>query len=503
MKIIIKYLAFLLLSISVILSCSEDGIDENGRGELTGTVVTSGDNLPLANVKITTSPASNTVFTNSQGTFTIEQVPTGEYSVQAQLDDYVTAFEAANILDGLTTNVVFEMQLSSQDNLPPLAPVLLTPADNETEVGTEVEFVWNSSNNDDDEIIYSFELRNGQTNEIVITESLADTTYAMSGLELGVNYFWQVSADDDVNPIVESAISGFTTKDPNLNRFFYVKKMGNNNVIYSGTDGGDGTMNENEIQLTPLDANSFRPRRNQTSDKIAFLRTVGADTHLFTMNVDGSETDQVTSSIPVVGFRQDEVDFTWHQNGQKLYYPNLNKLYSINATGSGNTLIFQAAAGVFITEVDVNESNNLVAIKTNDANGYNARIFILDPNTDLEVDVVIENEAGALGGIDYSIDGTKVLYTRDISGFENGDYRRLDSRLFIHNLLDDTTVELSLDKPAGTNDLDAKYAPNEGSVIFMNTSNDGVSTKNIYRILLDDTNNRELLFTNAFMPDWE
>jgi len=487
------------------ISCEEDGIVENGKGTLTGTVVSSGSNIPLANVKITTSPSSNTVFTNGEGNFTIENISTGEYSVQAELDTYITAFEPANIQDGQVTNVVFELEETASENLPPLAPILIYPDDGEDEVNTSFEFVWNSSQNDEDDVVYALELRNGSTNEITLIENINDTTFAINGLDLGVNYFWQVTADDLVNNPVVSVLSSFATKDPSLNRFFYVRKEGNNNIIYSGTDseGDDTQVNENEIQLTTVETNSFRPRYDLQAGKLAFLRTVGSETQLFTMNLDGTELDQVTSSIPVVGFRQDEIDFTWFQNGQRIYYPNLNKLYSIQANGTGNSLEYEAPSGTFITEVDVNEVNNLIAIKTNDANGYNARIVIVDPVTDIEMDVVIEGESGALGGIDFSIDGTKVLFTRDVSGFENANYRQLDSRIFIFNTLDHTTVEVVTNKPAGTNDLDVKFAPNEGSVIYMNTSNDGVSQRNIYKAVLDNIEGRELLFDNSFMPDWE
>ncbi len=505
MKKIFTFIVPVFIILVILVGCQEEGIVENGRGTIQGTVVTFGTNLPLANVKISTNPSSNTVFTNSDGEFTLLQVPTGEYSVQAELTDYVTSFEPANVQDGLTTNIVFEMEETASQNPPPATPVLIYPEDDDNEINTQLTFVWSSSQNDDDEIVYSLELRNGATNEMQLFEEISDTTFAVSGLDLGVNYFWQVTADDLTNDPVSSVISSFATKDPTLNRFFYVRKIGNNNVIFSGTDseGSDSEVNENEIQLTSSEVNSYRPRMDAQAGKLAFLRTVGSETHLFTMNLDGTELNQITSSIPVAGFRQDEVDFTWFLNGQRIYYPHLNRLYSVEANGTGTTLVYEAPIGTFVTEVDVNEVDNIIAIKTNDASGYNARIFLYDPVFDLEMGTVIEGQEGALGGIDYSIDGNSVLYTRDVSGFENANYRQLDSRLFIYNITTDTTQEIPTGKPMGTNDLDAKFAPNEGSIIYMNTSNDGVSQKNIYKVLLDDTENRELLFTDAFMPDWE
>ncbi|MAT90732.1 MAG: hypothetical protein CMC35_08555 [Flavobacteriaceae bacterium] len=505
MRIQIQKLAgvFLLLTL-FFAACEEDGIDEDGTGIIDGTVVVDGENTPLANVKITTNPSSTTVFSDASGQFVLDNVPSGDYSVQAELDDYLTAFEGVTVVTGESSTVVFELSLSSSTNNPPLKPILVSPEDNATDVGTEAQFVWTSSNSDTDPILYSFELRNGTTNEVLMVESIEDTTYTVDNLMLGVNYFWQVTADDDITPPVESSISSFATRDPNNNRFLFVRQEGSRNVIYSGSDSeSDDEPDENVIQLTSNSENSFRPRKNNTAGKIAFLRSAGSDVHLFTMNPDGTEVDQVTSTIPVLGFRQDQVDFTWYFSGQRLYYPNLNKLYSINATGTGNRLVYEAPMGRFITEIDVNETNSLVAIKTNNADGYDARIVIINPNTGIEVNVIIENLPGALGGIDYSIDGTKLLYTRDVSGFEGPEYRQLDSRIFVYTIASDSTVEIDTAKPPGTNDLDAKFSPNEGAVIYVNTSNDGISPRNIYQTVLNNQNLRELLFTESFMPDWE
>ena len=374
------------------------------------------------------------------------------------------------------------------------------------DVDVDVEFVWFPSKNDEDDISYSLELRNGITNEITLIENIVDTTYTIENLERGVNYFWQVNASDDVNEPVSSVFHGFRTSfNATDNRFYFVKKVGVNDVIFSGTDTENNaeTPDENLIQITDDVFNSFRPRQNTVINRIAFLRNIGSNTHLFIMDRDGSNIEQLTHNVPVAGFRQDEVDYTWFLNGNMIYYPHFNRIYSITYAGNANSLVYEAPSGVFISEIAVNESNNLIAVKTNDASGYNARISIINPNTGIESTVVVEGLPGAIGGIDFSADGTKVLYTRDVSGFEDDLYRQLDSRIFEYNLLTDVTTEIDTDKPVGFNDLDVKYSPNEGSVIFTSTSNDGLSPKYIVTVKLDDISTRETLFNNASMADWE
>ena len=503
MKVLYKYFIFILVLAS---ACTEDTVDVERKGSISGTVTDKDTGLPLENVKVTTNPASSSALTDDDGEFVISNVLVDDYSVQAEFSNYITTFEPTTVLENEIAVVVIEMVQSTSENIAPLEPVLVSPEDNAIEVPANVEFVWLSSDNDDDEISYSLELRNGITNELTFVENILDTTYTIENLDRGVNYFWQVKASDGENDSVSSELYAFRTAfNATDNRFYFVKQIGDNGVIFSGTDTEANVENpdENLIQITDEEFNSFRPRQNTVINRVAFLRNQGANTHLFIMDRDGSNVQQLTQNVPVAGFRQDEVDFTWYLNGNSIYYPHFNRIYSITYAGNANTLVYEASAGVFVSEIAVNEINNLIAVKTNDASGYNARIAIINPNTGIESTVVVEGLPGAIGGIDFSADGTKVLYTRDVSGFEGELYRQLDSRIFIYDILTDSTVEVDTDKPEGFNDLDVKFSPNEGSIVFTSTSNDGISTKNIVKVILDDVAARELLFTDAYMPDWE
>lgn len=502
MRTVLRFMTCFSL-LMVIAGCSEDTIDETGEGTLTGKVVSASGNLPLENVKISTTPVTTTIFTDSEGAFVIDNLAVGEYSVQAELDEFVTAFEGANIIEGQTVNVVFELDSVSSKNIAPDKPVLLSPGDGEEDLDADLAFTWSSSKNDADAISYTLEIRNGSTNEVMRVEEIADTVYTVSDLQSGTNYIWQVTANDGVNEEVSSALSGFSTLKLADNRVLFSREINGNSVIYSalGTDMHADSVSV--YRLTNLDKNSFRPRKNNTAGKIAFLRTTGAETHLFTMNSDGSEVKQVTRDIPVAGFNLEEIDFSWFDNGARLYYPNFDKLYAINADGTGIALVYTEPSGNFISEVAVNAVNTQVVIKTNNSAGYNARIAVIDPDTGTEVAVVAEGFPGAMGGLDFSIGGTRVLYTRDISGSENAQYRQLNTSIFEYNLVSGVATQLDMDKPAGSLDLDARYAPNDGAIIFMNTSNDGISPRNLYRVVFDAELNRELIFNDAYMPDWE
>ncbi|WP_378177581.1 carboxypeptidase regulatory-like domain-containing protein [Aquimarina sp. SS2-1] len=494
-KYIIKVIT--VFAIIFLASCSEDTIDLEGLGAVRGRVVAVGTNEPLENVKISTNPSSSTVFTDVNGEYLIDNIPSGDYSLSAQREGLLAQFEAISVIADRELEIVFEMDIETAGNRPPDAALLDTPADNSVDQPLEVMLVWTGSDPDEDTLTYTVTLRNDENSVVEVFENITDTTFTLTNLSYKVKYFWQVSSNDGINDPINSAIFAFETTGPPNNRIVYTRSVDGNSVIYSANEQG-GT----EIQLTPDTKNSFRPRRNAGTGKIAFLQSVGSQTHLFTMNEDGSQLVQVTSQVSVAGFNLGEIDFSWSDNGSKLLFPNQDKLYSINTDGSGLNLIYQTANGNLISEVDKNDNNNIIVLKTNNLDGYEVEIFTINTSGTV-LETVLSGVSGAAGSVNLSVDGSKLLYCQDISGFESSDYRQLDSHLFVYDFSDSSRLDISLEKPAGTNDIDARFSPNEAAVIFVNTSNDGVSQKNIQTMFIIDIADRANLVQNASMPDWE
>lgn len=278
----------------------------------------------------------------------------------------------------------------------------------------------------------------------------------------------------------------------------FTRNISGNTSIFALNEEGE------EFQLTSSSSNSFRPRKNIHSNKIAFLRTVGGQTHLFTMDPDGSNEKQVTSQIPVNGFNLDQLDFTWIEAGGALLYPHFDKLYKIDISGGGLEQIFQTSDGDFITEVAANAEGDLVAVLTTNSSGYGGEIFTIDLEGNI-MERIVENVSGALGGLDLSLRNDFLLYTHDVSGYENDNYRKLDSRIFLYNTETGVTIDLSVGKADGTNDLDPSFSPNEAGIIFVNTSNDGISRRNVYEMEISEngSDGRSPMIDDASMPDWE
>jgi hypothetical protein len=497
MKSTLKYLALIIAAFLFVFSCNEDKIGEDEFGSLKGKVVAAGTNEPLPNTRISTNPVSSTVFTDSSGNFLIESILVGEYAVEAKKDGYLADFAPATINGNVTSNVVFELEISTFNNRPPTLPILLTPEDNEMIQGVEAIFSWESTDPEEDPIEYTLELTNIDTNEVILFEELADTTLTYSELTLGTEYIWQVTATDNINDPVVSEVSAFEVMPPPVdNRILFVRKINGNNVIFSADDDGV------EFQLTSSEVNSYRPRRNLSVNKIAYLQSDGANADIFLMNRDGTEKFKVTSTVKPNGFNLNEINFEWPDDFINIYFPRMDKLYRIQFNGGGLAEVYQTPDGSLISEVAISNNSDLIVLKTNNLDGYDVKIYTITFAGN-QTSTILENVDGAVGGLDISVDNQKILYSYDVSGFEDASYRRLDSRMFIYDRIELTTTDISDNRPNGTNDLEPIFSRNEAFVMFTNTSNDGISRNDIFTLEIGTSTSRTLRHEDAFMPDWE
>lgn len=481
----------------LLLSCSEEYVNEDGKGSIKGRVVASESNEPLAHVKIETSPISNTVFTDEKGNFILEDVPQGEYSVKAESKGYTTAFKGTVVYDSKTSNVVLELAPTKGDFPPPTSPILLTPKDNEELKTTIALFKWSSKSKSTSPLTYVLTLKNDNDQTVETIEGITDTIFEYKNLKLGVQYFWQITASDKVNEPVKSAMSSFKVyAAPKDNRYFYTKQINGNLVIFSADEKG------NEFQLTDAKYNCFRPRKNETANKIAYFQSNGSELDIYTMDIDGSKVRKITSNIKPNGFNLNEITFSWPAHSDQIYFANFDRLYSINSNGQGLKQLYQTTDGAFISEVDVNLEQQIIALKTNNARGYKVHLFCIDLQGTFLFSI-LKNVTGATSGLHLSSNGNKVLYTYDTSASENINYRRIASKLFIYDRVTNQATEISTDVDPGTNDLDPRFSPNEAYVIFTNTSNDGKSDRTIYTKEINTLlKTRTELFKHAFMPEW-
>jgi len=218
----------LLLSIFTILlfGCSEDLLDGTQKGTLKGSVRLELTNEPLANVKITTTPSTQTVFSDEEGNFEIlESIPIGDYSVKAELNGYVTEVDAISITESeQIVTIVFEMITDETLNQPPTTPQLISPTNLATDVPNDLTLEWSSTDPDSDSLIYCVLVSNNTNNEQLEFPDLEVDTLALENLNFGTTYTWQVMVSDGINDEVFSESSQFTVRSNPEYRYHYVHK---------------------------------------------------------------------------------------------------------------------------------------------------------------------------------------------------------------------------------------------------------------------------------------
>ncbi len=496
MKNLLPRIVLLLISLILRLwlsACREDTITPETFGSVFGEVLVDTDNVPLPGASISTNPPTSTFLTDSAGRFAIENISTGTYTLRVEKEGFNTRLENVAIFDEQTSSVVIRLEPDTLENEAPLIPILVSPANASTDQLVDLTLTWSASDPDEDQLTYEVFLFHANQNQAEsIASNLNDTTLQLTGLDYGVTYFWQVEVSDGKEQVLGEVWSFSTQTLPDL-RFLYARETNGNYQIFASN------QQDITIPLSNGNASAWRPRMSPTRDKVAYLSNEGIEAQLYIANRDGSDPLQLTS-IPVAGFNNLELDFCWSPDGSQLLYMNNSRLYLINRDGTGLSEIATAPLGHTFTECDWTANNNLLLARLTGSDPYTSRIFTLDLTGNFQ-QLVANDDPGGLGGGMFSIDGNAVLYTRDVSGFEAPDGRQLNSRIFIKNLASQSTIDLSVDKPDGTNDLDPRYAPDGASVIFVNTNNDGISPKSIWRVDLDGSN-RELLFENAEMPEW-
>lgn len=487
-----------IFSVMLLLGCSEDLIDGNEKGTLYGSVRLELTNEPLVNVKITTIPSTLTVYSDEDGNFEIlEAIPIGDYSVRAELSGYVTEVKAISITQyDQTVSIDFEMITDETLNRPPTTPELISPENLATNLPNDLLLRWSSSDADGDTLTYRVLLSDNISNNQIEFPELVSDTLTLNNLQFGATYTWQVAVSDGINDEVFSSASQFTIRQNPEYRYHFVQIQDGNYMIRSSDL--DETIN-----ITNSTYSSWRPHKNNTAGKIAFLQTIAGQTHLMTADLNGEGKSQI-SQVPLNGFRTDLLDYDWHKDGSKFIFPSFDILYMVNSDGTGQQQIYQTPNGQFITKCTWSYDGSKIAIATNNIYGYDAKIHIIS-STGTHIETIFENQLGAIGGLDWNITGDKLLFTHDVSGYQDNEYRQLDTRILIYKFSDSSIEDISdlSDKPSGTIDVDPQFTPNDAGVIFTNTSNDLISTKSIYMIDFNNLEERELILFDAQMPDYK
>lgn len=488
-------IVFLTILLFFLVSCKEDTIQPEMFGNISGLVLDADDSSPIAGASVTTSPPTNALVTDDSGKFEYSNITAGNYTITLSKNEYVKNTVSVQVKDGETTSPTILLNKSNTNNKPPDEPSNPFPENNVIDQPVSLNLSWHASDPDKGDTltfdVYLYESNNPVQTQIA--SDITDTTVSVDNLLYNTTYFWQVIVKDG-EATTNGSTWSFTTLPPPDNPYLYSSNTEGNYDIYSSDTTANSTMR--------LTDNSFRDwwaRLNPGKTKIAFVSDQEINPQIFTMNTDGTNILKVTS-VPIAGFNNNGIGFSWSPDGGKLLYGNYDRLYKIDQFGANLIQIAAAPPGRNFRENDWSGVNNKIVVLTIGENPYDSEIYLMDSNGS-NMTLFFTNLPGSMEYPSFSVDGNSIMFTRDVSGFESQDGRQLNSHIFIMSINSSDTTDVSINKPEGTNDLQPRFSPDGSQIIFTNSSNVLGSVSDIW-IMDISGNNRTKIFDNAIMPEW-
>ncbi len=477
-------------------ACTEEVyIEPNLYGSLSGKVLYLDTRQPVANALIRLNPSGRSVDTDSSGSFKLDSLPVGSYTVQASKQGFRNESSTINIEFGKVTALDLLMTTDELQNRPPNRPTLVLPATTGTVAinNRSLTLKWKATDPNRDSLTYDVYLfREGESPLIPQASGIRADSLVINNLVYNTTYYWQVVAKDKFSATFGPVWNFRTGAVPDLSYLFVSQTEGGQLQIFAASN----TLES--IQLTRFGSN-WRPIASPNRQEIAFISNVDGETQVYRMNRDGSNIRKVTT-VPIAGVSSLDLSFSWSPDGTQLLYPSNDKLYAVRTDGLGLRVVAQAPAGRLFAGCDWNEATGQIVARTTGGNVYNNQFMLLNAATGAVARTIVL-PAGRSGNPVFSINGTQLLYSRDVEAFESPQGRQLDARVFLYTLASSTEISLSENKNPGTNDLHPRFDPTGSRIIFTNAPNDGSSLGDIL-IRTPDGRERDPIFSRAMMPYW-
>jgi len=499
-KRILKYEKLMLISaLMLVFGCADTVYEPVSNGAISGTVKDANTGELLSGTSITTNPATDAIVSDDQGNYFLKNVPEGEYLISASKSGYNKGSVQVTVTtDDTTQAIILLSESSTSENRAPNVPTLDSPDDGATNEHVSVTLSWTGSDPDGDSLYYDVYLYgNHESPRLLIADTYQDTI-TVDSLKFDSAYRWQVVSKDGNGGETYGKVWSFTTEPvPNNPIVFASSRDGNYNIFSTNPEDTTGLYT---VRLTSDDFRDWWPRKNPTRSKIAFVSDSNIDPQIFTMNTDGSGVYQVTT-VPVIGYHNYGIGFGWSPDGTKLIYSHYETLYTIDGNGTGLTTIATAPANRHFREVDWSPLGNRIVAETIGQWKYDSEIYLMDADGG-NMTQLVGNVPGALGDPVFSPDGTKIAYYQDVSGFEAENGRMLNTHIIISNLAGTDTTDISMNKPAGTNDTNPRWSPDGTKIIFTHAPNDNSAPPSVWIMNVDGTNRKQFK-SNATMADWQ
>ena len=203
-----------LLFFASFIACESDELDIVNYGTIEGQVMDGETYLPLAGVMISTTPASVTLLTDTEGKFSIPKVKEGDIDVNLEKMDYLSNSLKVAVFEGEVTNMDFLIfkDYNETGNIVIYDPV---PGNGAVDQKLAITLKWNIEGKKSGiEVLYNIYLfESNSTVQNLLSEDVILKEVTTDNLKPNTTYFWYVVARHDGHRVANRPTWTFKTGD--------------------------------------------------------------------------------------------------------------------------------------------------------------------------------------------------------------------------------------------------------------------------------------------------
>ncbi len=236
--------------------------------------------------------------------------------------------------------------------------------------------------------------------------------------------------------------------------------------------------------------------------KIAFIsEDNNQEYYIYVMNIDGTNIQKLNNA-KVFGNHCWGSGLAWSPNSKSIIFNQGTQLMKYILKNHTITKIADAPSGRNFRESDWSPSGDKICALTIGSWAYNSEIVVMD-TTGKNMKVVVQDEPGALNSPSFSPDGTKIVYSYDVSGHEESSGKQLDACIFIIDVDGTNKINISKTlKPNNYNDHSPRWSPDGNVILFYQRGIDNPENMSIVRINTNGAN-RYIINDGFYKPDWK
>lgn len=154
MRLSVPTLVGLLALVVLVSGCKEGTLEADLSGSIDGVVLDYETSEPLAGASITTSPPTGAFVTDAQGRFTLDDIETGNYTINAKKPGYRTNAVTVSVRENRRTDATIFLEVEDEDEAPSKA------------LDIDITNWWNRTSGDSAFVNVEYRVRNVGTSDV-------------------------------------------------------------------------------------------------------------------------------------------------------------------------------------------------------------------------------------------------------------------------------------------------------------------------------------------------